>query len=149
MENTFQTNISCVYTRSCCCAPEAPWPTVLWRSASTEITIVMTWNAESDSTRWTVFACCHPLPKSWLFFATPQTHLARLLRPTLFTRVCSDSYTLSRWCSLTISSSALPSLAFDLSQHRGLLQWAGSSHQVTKYWRYSTSPSKECAGSMV
>ena len=26
---------------------------------------------------------------------------------------------------------------FNLSQHQGLFQWVGSSHQVTKYWSFS------------
>ena len=40
---------------------------------------------------------------------------------------CSKSCPLSCWCSLTISSSAaVPSFAFNLSQHQGLFQWVGS-----------------------
>ena len=42
-------------------------------------------------------------------------------------------YALSRWCYLTISSSAAPfSFALNLSQHQGLFQWVSSSHQVAK-----------------
>ena len=35
--------------------------------------------------------------------------------------------------------------AFHLSQHQGLFQWVGSSHQVSKYWSFnlSISPSSE------
>ena len=44
----------------------------------------------------------------------------------------------------------LPSspFAFNLSQHRGLFQWASSSHQVAKYWNFSfsISPSNEYSG---
>ena len=29
--------------------------------------------------------------------------------------------------------------AFNLSQHQGLFQWVGSSHQVPKYWSFSFS----------
>ena len=37
---------------------------------------------------------------------------------------------------------------FNLSQHQGLFQWAGSSHQVAKYWSFSfiISPSNEYSG---
>ena len=48
----------------------------------------------------------------------------RLPCPPLSPGVCSDSWPLSWWCSLTISS--LPSsyaFAFNLSQHQGLFQW--------------------------
>ena len=55
---------------------------------------------------------------------------ARLLCPSLSPGVCPDSGPLSHWCYLTISSSAAPSpFAFNLSQHQGLFQWVGSSHQ--------------------
>ena len=39
-------------------------------------------------------------------------------------------------------------LAFNLSQHRGLLQGVTSSHQVAKYWSFSfsNSPSNEYPG---
>ena len=57
---------------------------------------------------------------------------ARLPCPSLFPRVCSNSYPLSSWCHPTISSSVTPSPALNLSQHQGLLHWISSSHQVTK-----------------
>ena len=48
-------------------------------------------------------------------------------------RVCSNLCPLNQWCYLSISSSAiLPSFAFNLPQHQGLFQWAGSLQQVTK-----------------
>ena len=37
-------------------------------------------------------------------------------------------------------------LALNLSQCQGLFQWVSSSHQVTKYWSFSISPSKEYSG---
>ena len=47
--------------------------------------------------------------------------------------VFSDSSQLNQWCYLTISSSTTPSpFAFNLSQHQGLFQWVGFSHQVAK-----------------
>ena len=41
----------------------------------------------------------------WLF-VTHRLHRARLLCPSLSPEVCSDSYSLSWWCYVTISSSA-------------------------------------------
>ena len=50
--------------------------------------------------------------------------------PSPFPRVCSDSCPLSQWCYPTPAS---PSpLALNLSQHQGLFQWVGLSHQVAK-----------------
>ena len=58
---------------------------------------------------------------------------ARLLCRSLSPRLGSDSYALSQWCYLTISSSVTSfSFAFNLSQHQDLFQWVGSSHQVAK-----------------
>ena len=36
--------------------------------------------------------------------------------------------------------------ALNLSQHQGLFQWVGSSHQVPKCWRFSIGFSKEYSG---
>ena len=36
--------------------------------------------------------------------------------------------------------------ALKLSQHQGLLQWVISSHQMTKLWSFSFSPSREYSG---
>ena len=71
---------------------------------------------------------------------------ARLPCSWLSPKVFSNSYPLSQWCCLTISSSAAPfSFAFNLSQHQGLFQWVGSWHQGPKYWgfSFSISPSSE------
>ena len=58
---------------------------------------------------------------------------ARLPCPSLSPGVCSDSCPLSWWWHPTISCSVVPSApAFNLSQHQGLFQWVGSSHQVAK-----------------
>ena len=44
-----------------------------------------------------------------------------------------NSYPLTPWCYLIISSSVFPSLPdFNLSQHRGLFQWVSSLYQVAK-----------------
>ena len=36
--------------------------------------------------------------------------------------------------------------AFNLSQHQGLFKWVSSSHQWSKYWSFSISPSREYSG---
>ena len=54
---------------------------------------------------------------------------ARLLCPSLCAGVCPNS------CPLCLSSHSLlqPSpFAFNLSQHQGIFQWVGSSHQMAK-----------------
>ena len=58
---------------------------------------------------------------------------ARLVCLPLSPNICSSSCLLSWWHYLTILFSAAPSLfAFSLSQHQGLFQWVGSSHQVLR-----------------
>ena len=72
----------------------------------------------------------------------------RLLCPSLFPGVCSDSSPSSCWCYLNISSSAmLFSTCPQFSQHKGLFIWASSSHQVAKILelQLSISPSNECS----
>ena len=64
--------------------------------------------------------------------ATPwtATHQASLSPSP---RTCPSSCPLPWWCHPAISSSVtLFCYAFDLSQHQGLFQWVGSSHQVAK-----------------
>ena len=56
----------------------------------------------------------------------------RLPYPSLSPGVCSNSCPLSWWCHSAISSSVTSSPALNLSQHQGLFQWDGSSHQVVK-----------------
>ena len=52
-------------------------------------------------------------------------------------RVCSQSRPLCWWCHPTISSLVVSSLlVLNLSQHQGLFQWVGSSHQVTKVLQF-------------
>ena len=58
---------------------------------------------------------------------------ARLPHPPLSPRVCSDSFPLSQWYYLTISSSVpFFSLCLNLSQYQSLFQWVISLHQVAK-----------------
>ena len=53
--------------------------------------------------------------------------------PSPSLKVCPSSCPLNWWCHPTISSSVTLFLsAFNLSQHQGLFQWGGSSHQVAK-----------------
>ena len=55
----------------------------------------------------------------------------RLPCPSPCPRICSDSHPLSQWCH---PSHPLlpPPPALNLSQHRGLFQWVGCSHQMAK-----------------
>ena len=62
----------------------------------------------------------------WLQHARPPC-------PSPTPRVYSNPCPLSPWCHPNISSSAVPfSSCLSLSQHQGLFQWVGSSHQVAK-----------------
>ena len=74
---------------------------------------------------------------------------ARLPSPTPSPRVGSDSYPLSQWCHpLSPSLSSHSPSDFSLSQHQGLFQWVGCSHQVAKVLQlhFSISPSNEYSG---
>ena len=57
---------------------------------------------------------------------------ARLPCPSLSHWVCSNTCSLSQWSHPTISFSVTPFSFLNLSQHQGLCQWLGSSHQVAK-----------------
>ena len=72
---------------------------------------------------------------------------SRLPCPSSSPRTCSNSCPLSDDAiqpSHPLSSPSPP--AFYLSQHQGLFQWVGSSHQVTQFWSCSISPSDEYSG---
>ena len=76
--------------------------------------------------------CCSATKLSSSLWTHRLQH-TKLPCPSLFPRVYSKSCPLSRWCCLTVSSStALLFFGFSLSQHQGLFQWVGSSHQVAK-----------------
>ena len=63
-----------------------------------------------------------------------QQHI-RLPCPSPSPGVCSNSSSLSQWYHPTIYPVSFPSPpAFNLSQHQGLFQSVGSSHQVAKLW---------------
>ena len=72
----------------------------------------------------------------WVMSDSLQPHglqHAKFPCPSLSPQICSNSCPLSQWCYLTFSSSAAPPpFAFNLSQHQGLFQWIGSSHQLAK-----------------
>ena len=67
-------------------------------------------------------------------FCNPMDcRMPRLPCPSPTPRAYSNSCPSHQWCHPTISSSVIPfSSHFNLSQHQGLFQWVGSSHQVTK-----------------
>ena len=52
--------------------------------------------------------------------------------PSPIPRACSNSCPLNQWCHPTISSSLLPSPAFNLFLHQVLFQWISPLHQVAK-----------------
>ena len=57
---------------------------------------------------------------------------ARFPCPSPTPGACSNSCLSSWWCYPTISSSVVPSPAFNLSQHQGLFQGVNSLHQAAK-----------------
>ena len=77
--------------------------------------------------------CCCSVTKSCLTLGPHGLQHARPPCPSPSPGICSNSCPLSRWCrptSYPLSSPSPPALS--LSQHQGLFQWVGSSHQVTK-----------------
>ena len=73
-------------------------------------------------------------------FATPRTAAIMLPCPSPYPRACSNSHPLNRWCYPTISSSVIPSPAFNLSQHQGLFRWVSFSHQVARVLEFQLQP---------
>ena len=83
---------------------------------------------------WTKCGVVQSLSHVRLFVTHGLQH-ARLLCPSWSPRVCSNSCPLSQWCHPTISYSVAPSPpALNPSQHQGLFQWVGSSHQGANVW---------------
>ena len=84
--------------------------------------------------------CCYSVAKSRHLLATPWTGARRAALCSSIPRVCSNS---SHWVGDAIQPShplSFPSPpAFNLSQHQGLFQCVGSSHQVAKDWSFSFS----------
>ena len=76
--------------------------------------------------------CCCSVTKSYLTLCNPM-HCST---PGFSVFHClpefAHSCPLSQWCHPTISSSVIPFSCLHLSQHQGLFQWVGSSHQVTE-----------------
>ena len=76
--------------------------------------------------------CCSVVPNS---LQPPELPHTRLPCPSVSSRICSNSCPLNRRWHPTISSHPLSSPsppALYLSQHQGLFQWVGASHQVAK-----------------
>ena len=68
-------------------------------------------------------------------FRSHELQHTRLTCPSLFPRVCSNAiHSVSDPIQFIQPSHSLlsSSLALNLSQHQGLFQWVGSSHQVAK-----------------
>ena len=93
------------------------------------------------------FSCCSSAAKSCLTLCDPMVCMPGF--PVLYD-LSEFSQTHVQWVSDAIQPSlplSVPSPpAFYLSQHQGLSQWVGSSHQVAKkYWSFSSSisPSNE------
>ena len=63
---------------------------------------------------------------------------ARLLCPPMASVICSNPHPLSWWCYQTISSSAAPSFAFNLFQHRRFLM---NLHFASGSWNIGASAS--------
>ena len=65
---------------------------------------------------------------------------ARFPCPSPTPGACSNSCLSSWWCYPTISSSVVPSPAFNLSQHQGLFQGVNSLHQAAKVLEFQHQP---------
>ena len=95
-----------------------------------------------------LFSSVQSLSRVWLF-VTPWTaaHQASL-SITNSRSLCKLTFIefIAIQPSHLLPSPSLP--AFNFSQHQGLFQWVGSSHQGPKYWRFSfsISPFNEHSG---
>ena len=88
------------------------------------------------------------LSNVWLF-VTPWAAPSRLPCPSLSPGVCSNSCSLSWWCSLIISSSAASfSFCLQSSQHQSLFQWVSSSNPMASVLelQFPISPSNKYSG---
>ena len=83
------------------------------------------------------------------FFVTPWTAAHQASLSITNSQSLPNSWPLHQWCRPTISSSVFPlSSLLQSFPASGLFQWAGSLHQVAKYWSFSfsISPSNEYSG---
>ena len=89
-----------------------------------------------------MFYCCYcSVAQLCLSLQPHELQHARLPCPSLFPRACLNSCPLSQRCHPTISSPVtLFSSCLNLSQHQGLFQWIGSSHQVPKVLELQLQP---------
>ena len=78
--------------------------------------------------------CCCLVAKVCLILRSHGSQHTRLSCPSLSPRACSNLCSLSQWCYSTIwfSVAAFSPPALSFSQHQGLFQGVGSSHQVAK-----------------
>ena len=74
--------------------------------------------------------CCHSVTESCLTLSDTVDCTTSASCPSLSPGACSNSCPLCQWCHPIISSSSPPALV--LSQHQGLFQWVGSSHQMAE-----------------
>ena len=72
-----------------------------------------------------------------------QLQHARLPCPPPSTGVCSNSPILSWWYHPAMSSSVAPFLAWYLSHHEVIFQWASSCISWSKHWSFIICPSDE------
>ena len=81
---------------------------------------------------WGLACCCCSVLSCAQLFATPWTAAHQAPRPSPCPWICSDSCPFSD--SIQPSHPLLPASppALSLSQHQGLFQWVGTSHQVAK-----------------
>ena len=117
----------------------------IWRQLQTEFRILFNWDKMflelhylqniSDTKLKTCLkvinaGCCSAVSDSWPPHGLQHT---RLPCPSPSPGLCSNSCPLSQWCHPAISPSVVPFSSFlSLSQHQGLFQSVGSSHQVAK-----------------
>ena len=78
--------------------------------------------------------CCCLVTKFCLTLCNSIDCSTSVLLPcsSLSPRVCSDSCPFNQWCYLSNPLPPPSPLALNPSQHQGLFQWAGSSHQVDR-----------------
>ena len=79
-----------------------------WISDAVVLSIAERGKLKYPSTNCGCACCCCSVTKSYLSLWPCGLQLLRFPCPSLFPRVCSNSWPLSRWCHPTISSSVVP-----------------------------------------
>ena len=143
-------------THSCVCVYRLPHTNKQYLDATECLSIWLNFDTtcpeiESDSTGKVLSptSCSCLVTKSYLTLWPHGLQQARLPCPSLFPRVCSDSCPLSRWCYLTISSSAAP-FSLCLQSFAALVFSNELALRIRwpKYWsfNFSISPFSESLG---